>query len=58
MAKIALGTTREATQPDCLQALVVEFITTFLFVFAGVGSAMAAGMPTSTHLRDSIININ
>ncbi|KAF7830118.1 aquaporin TIP4-1 [Senna tora] len=42
MAKIALGSTREATQPDCIQALVVEFITTFLFVFAGVGSAMAA----------------
>ncbi|KAL4277052.1 hypothetical protein AHAS_Ahas20G0268600 [Arachis hypogaea] len=41
--KIALGTTREATQPDCIQALVVEFITTFLFVFVGVGSAMAAG---------------
>ncbi|KAJ1375342.1 hypothetical protein SESBI_51123, partial [Sesbania bispinosa] len=36
MAKIALGTTREATQPDCIQALVVEFIATFLFVFAGV----------------------
>ncbi|GLT85433.1 hypothetical protein SLE2022_036230 [Rubroshorea leprosula] len=42
MAKIALGTSREATQPDCIKALVVEFITTFLFVFAGVGSAMAA----------------
>ncbi|KAH9614842.1 hypothetical protein KSS87_007355 [Heliosperma pusillum] len=42
MAKIALGTSREAIQPDCIQALVVEFIVTFLFVFAGVGSAMAA----------------
>nr|AFK39772.1 unknown [Medicago truncatula] len=42
MAKIALGTTREATQPDCIQALIVEFIATFLFVFAGVGSAMTA----------------
>ncbi|TKY74560.1 Aquaporin TIP4-1 [Spatholobus suberectus] len=41
MAKIALGTTREATQPDCIQALVVEFIATFLFVFVGVGSSMA-----------------
>ncbi|KAK7282986.1 hypothetical protein RIF29_12154 [Crotalaria pallida] len=38
--KIALGSTREVTQPDCIQALVVEFIATFLFVFAGVGSAM------------------
>lgn len=44
MAKIALGTRREATQPDCIQALVVEFITTFLFVFAGVASAMTAGI--------------
>lgn len=42
MAKIALGSSREATQPDCIKALIVEFITTFLFVFAGVGSAMAA----------------
>ncbi|KAL3500575.1 hypothetical protein ACH5RR_039668 [Cinchona calisaya] len=42
MAKIALGNGREAIQPDCLQALIVEFIVTFLFVFAGVGSAMAA----------------
>ncbi|KAL2927019.1 Aquaporin TIP4-1 [Bienertia sinuspersici] len=42
MRKIALGTSREATQPDCINALVVEFICTFLFVFTGVGSAMAA----------------
>lgn len=41
MAKIALGTSTEALQPDCIKALVVEFICTFLFVFAGVGSAMA-----------------
>ncbi|XP_057477816.1 aquaporin TIP4-1-like [Actinidia eriantha] len=41
MAKIALGTGREATQPDCIQALIVEFICTFLFVFVGVGAAMA-----------------
>ncbi|XP_065850087.1 aquaporin TIP4-1 [Euphorbia lathyris] len=42
MAKIAIGSSREATQPDCIKALVVEFITTFLFVFAGVGSALTA----------------
>ena len=36
MTKIALGSRAEATQCDCLKALVVEFITTFLFVFAGV----------------------
>ncbi|GMN39968.1 hypothetical protein TIFTF001_009190 [Ficus carica] len=42
MAKIALGSSREAAQPDCIRALVIEFITTFLFVFVGVGSAMTA----------------
>ncbi|KAK4774774.1 hypothetical protein SAY86_009709 [Trapa natans] len=42
MAKIALGSSREAAQLDCIKALVIEFIATFLFVFAGVGSAMAA----------------
>ncbi|KAI4337492.1 hypothetical protein L6164_015902 [Bauhinia variegata] len=42
MAKIALGTAAEAAKPDVIQALVVEFITTFLFVFAGVGSAITA----------------
>ncbi|XP_062098930.1 aquaporin TIP4-1-like [Humulus lupulus] len=42
MAKIALGTSQEAAQPDCIRALIIEFITTFLFVFAGVGSAIAA----------------
>lgn len=44
MAKITLGTTQEAAQPNCIQALIVEFIVTFLFVFAGVASKMAAGM--------------
>ncbi|XP_077210952.1 tonoplast intrinsic protein 4;1 [Tasmannia lanceolata] len=43
MGKIALGSTQEATEPDCLRAIVAEFVCTFLFVFAGVGSAMAAG---------------
>ncbi|OIW21065.1 hypothetical protein TanjilG_28511 [Lupinus angustifolius] len=38
--KIALGSTQEITKPDCIQALVVEFIATFLFVFTGVASAM------------------
>ncbi|EOY29729.1 hypothetical protein QUC31_020628 [Theobroma cacao] len=43
MPKIALGTSREAAQTDCIKALVVEFVTTFLFVFVGVGTSMAAG---------------
>ncbi|KAI4380157.1 hypothetical protein MLD38_006378 [Melastoma candidum] len=42
MVRIALGSIREATQPDCIRALVVEFIVTFLFVFIGVGTAMAS----------------
>ncbi|XVF48563.1 hypothetical protein PTKIN_Ptkin03bG0200500 [Pterospermum kingtungense] len=42
MPKIAIGTSREAAQPDCIKALVVEFVTTFLFVFVGVGASMAA----------------
>lgn len=43
MKKIDLGNHREAAQPECIKALIVEFITTFFFVFAGVGSAMATG---------------
>lgn len=40
-----VGTVTEAFKPDCLQALVVEFIATFLFIFTGVGAAMATGKP-------------
>ncbi|XP_031475959.1 aquaporin TIP4-4 [Nymphaea colorata] len=42
MRKIALGSHREAAQADCLRAVLAEIILTFLFVFAGVGSAMAS----------------
>ncbi|XXG45814.1 hypothetical protein AAC387_Pa02g0796 [Persea americana] len=42
MAKIAFGSRQEATQPDCVRALVAELVCTFLFVFAGVGASMAA----------------
>ncbi|XP_073133695.1 aquaporin TIP4-1 [Henckelia pumila] len=41
MGKIALGNGGEVLKADCLQALIVEFICTFLFVFVGVGSSMA-----------------
>ena len=44
MVKITLGTTQEAAQRNCIQVLIVEFIVTFLFVFAGVASKMAVGM--------------
>ncbi|KAF3328776.1 putative aquaporin TIP4-3 [Carex littledalei] len=43
MAKIALGNHSEAAQPDCVRAVLAEVVLTFLFVFAGVGAAMAAG---------------
>ncbi|KAJ4954061.1 hypothetical protein NE237_030893 [Protea cynaroides] len=53
MGKIALGSGQEATQPDCLKALVAEFICTFLFVFVGVGAAMTAGKM----LGDSLVGL-
>ncbi|KAI3706781.1 hypothetical protein L6452_24746 [Arctium lappa] len=40
MAKIAIGSIHEVTKPDCIQALIVEFIVTFIFIFVGVGSSM------------------
>lgn len=43
MAKFALGHHREASDAGCVRAVLAEFILTFLFVFAGVGSAMATG---------------
>ncbi|CAN6463037.1 unnamed protein product [Victoria cruziana] len=42
MRKIALGSHHEAAQADCLRAVLAEIVLTFLFVFAGVGSAMAS----------------
>ncbi|GAU21187.1 hypothetical protein TSUD_11040 [Trifolium subterraneum] len=54
MAKIALRISREATKPDCIQALIVEFIVTFLYVFAGVGSTMAARHISGGHLNPSV----
>eukprot|EP01018_Ginkgo_biloba_P002538 Gb_02402 [translate_table: standard] len=41
MGKIAVGNRDEVTHPSCLRAVLAELICTFLFVFAGVGSAMA-----------------
>ncbi|XP_043698958.1 aquaporin TIP4-1-like [Telopea speciosissima] len=53
MGKIALGNGQEAVQPDCIKALVAEFICTFLFVFAGVGAAMTTGKM----LGDSLVGL-
>ncbi|RLN24595.1 aquaporin TIP4-4 [Panicum miliaceum] len=43
MAKLALGHHCEAADAGCVRAVLAELILTFLFVFAGVGSAMATG---------------
>lgn len=43
MAKLALGHQREASEPECIRAVLAEVVLTFLFVFAGVGTAMTAG---------------
>lgn len=41
MGKIAIGNGEELCRSDCVRAVIAELILTFLFVFAGVGSAMA-----------------
>ncbi|KAM3348331.1 hypothetical protein ACQJBY_021928 [Aegilops geniculata] len=46
MAKFALGHHSEATDAGCVRAVLAEAVLTFLFVFSGVGSVMAAGRLT------------
>lgn len=36
--KVAVGSSRDATAPDVLKAVLAEFIAVFLFVFIGLGS--------------------
>lgn len=43
MTKIALGSRKEASEPDCIRAVAVEFISTFLFIFISVATVVAAG---------------
>ncbi|XP_057438242.1 probable aquaporin TIP-type [Lotus japonicus] len=38
---IAIGAPQEATHPDTLRSALAEFISTFIFVFAGSGSGIA-----------------
>ncbi|KAF3328277.1 putative aquaporin TIP1-1 [Carex littledalei] len=40
---IAIGNTQEVYHPGALKAALAEFISTFIFVFAGQGSGMAYG---------------
>ncbi|RDX84219.1 putative aquaporin TIP-type [Mucuna pruriens] len=44
---IAVGRPEEATHPDTLKAGLAEFISTFIFVFAGSGSGIAYNKLTS-----------
>lgn len=41
--RIALGRREELTHRDTLKASLAEFISTFIFVFAGQGSGAALG---------------
>lgn len=42
--RYAFGRADEATHPDSIRATLAEFISTFIFVFAGEGSVLALGM--------------
>ncbi|CAL5334246.1 unnamed protein product [Camellia sinensis] len=41
IARIAIGTPAEASQPDALKAALAEFFSMLIFVFAGEGAGMA-----------------
>jgi hypothetical protein len=43
MVKLAFGTVGDSFSASSIRAYVAEFIATLLFVFAGVGSAIAFG---------------
>jgi glycerol uptake facilitator-like aquaporin len=43
LQNVAVGRYEEATHPSTLTAILAEFISTFLFVFAGEGSVIAYG---------------
>lgn len=42
--RITVGSPGEAAHPNTLKSGLSEFISTFIFVFAGSGSGMAYGM--------------
>lgn len=41
--RYAFGMAEEATHPDSVKATLSEFLSTFIFVFAGEGSVLALG---------------
>ncbi|KAJ0478179.1 putative major intrinsic protein [Helianthus annuus] len=44
MVKLALGSIGDSLSAGSIKSYLAEFIATLLFVFAGVGSAIAYGM--------------
>ena len=47
--RYAFGRADEATHPDSIRATLAEFISTFIFVFAGEGSLLALGISPTLH---------
>jgi aquaporin TIP len=56
MAKFTLGHHREVTEAGCVRAVLAEAVLTFLFVFSGVGSAMAAGTYACTLIHGNDVH--
>lgn len=46
----AFGRADEATHPDSMRAALAEFVSTFVFVFAGEGSVLALGTGYNTYI--------
>lgn len=42
--RYSFGRADEATHPDSMRATLAEFVSTFIFVFAGEGSGLALGL--------------
>lgn len=42
--RYAFGRADEAAHPDTIRAILAEFISTLIFVFAGEGSILALGV--------------
>lgn len=53
--RYAFGRADEATHPDSIRATLAEFVSTFIFVFAGEGSVLALGMINSSRCSRSHI---
>lgn len=56
--RIALGRPEDLTHRDTLKASLAEFISTFIFVFAGQGSGAAFGTSFTITLTDFYFSVN